>query len=245
MRLEILSANAPPAPVIAWSDGSVGTLFIANASFGSYSVTVTDQHLCSYSASVQVSEAEDRCPDLSDCLRFFGSGAVFFRCAEAIAEPLIWSASAWDLCAARALIALARAFTVPAGMDDPEQADGGTIFVTLLLGEAIWACQAARLRCELDWRALLPYFAQNATVKQLYFDHDLVRGRYVVEDYAAFKHEALSLLFDLADTDVITAGPNTFDNEIIFAPSLCRPTRLNRVTVLTVKVPPLCWFDEA
>ncbi len=210
-------------------------------SYGLYSVNVTDGSRCHHVASIKVEEEVERCPEIAECLRF-AQDIIYLRCLNRIAEPLLWQPHAWDLCRARALVRIATWLsTSPELMTNPERSDGGAIFAALLLGEAIFACNSSpnsgRPPCEMGWDALVPFFQQNQTVLELFLTLDLASGDYSRPAFEHFKHDVLESLFllRLGGADVITVGPNGFDNEPIFAPSLCRPTRLNRVTMMVIK----------
>ncbi len=158
---------------------------------------------------------------------------------------MVWDRTQWDVCGARAMLLLAQWMTVSATMHDPDTSDGGAMYTALVLGDALFSCHARRRAagegvlppCEMSWDALVPFLGQNDTILDLFHVFDLGSGRYNEESFALFKTEVLEMVFGLKGngTDVLTLGPYGFDNEPIFAPSLCRPTRANRVTVVVMK----------
>lgn len=234
--------------MVAWSTGLRGaTVVLTNASYGHYSVTVTDRMACSYSLSAFVDEEKDRCPAITNCKRYNLLNTVYLRCLQRISEPMVIDPTQWNVCGARALLLVAEWMSVPATMKDPESSDGGATYTALLVGEAIFSCNARHLAainsnqthapCEMSWHALVPFLSHNMTVMDLFHVYDLDNGRYNEYAFAQYKAEVLELVFGLKrdGADVLTVGPYGFDNEPIFAPSLCRPTRANRVTVAVIK----------
>jgi hypothetical protein len=238
----IIEGNSDPYLVI-WNNGITGTQLLSNASYGSYEVTVTDRASCTYTASVFVEEEHESCPAIANCLRFKLLGSIYLRCLERISEHMVWNAQEWDVCAARALVLLAKWFTVPATIHDAESSDGGAMYAAAVLGDAIFACHARRRadptapNCDMEWHTLVPFFQQNETVRDLFYTMDLANGRYNTQSYSLFKGEMMEMLFHVkrGEVDVLTIGPYGFDNEPVFAPSLCRPSRLNRVTMMAIK----------
>lgn len=183
-------------------------------------------------------------------------------CLRHLASPLIWNPASWDVCAGRALLALAKRIRVAvarvAAEGDPRcsfedcsahaNRDPGPAFMGILVGEVLAVCEEQPDRCPfvswvMSWDDVEPIVMFDTRLRPGWekFMHqrqkllELGNTSGLHDAYVDFKHQSVSIMIEYnGQADVMAFGPYGYLNEPFFGPSLVFPAKL-RVVLLMLK----------
>lgn len=220
---------------------------------GSYHVFVSDSvclrrfNFTIVEAELSLHNGEPACAAYRDCERYYdGNMHVYINCLRSVAEPIMWDPRTWDVCAVRALLAIARRLERFHG-----PLDYSSSFVGLMAAEALDHCLAERPHCDnITWTMVAPFMQWQEEVRVAF--NAFVRSPGTVE-FGDFKRFVVRLMMEIkvcsscfahlfvtscvfqpsvTRTDVLLLGPWGFRNEYVFGPSLHFPSRKLRVASL-------------